>query len=113
MPNPIFMSNREDHLVFEGSTAGQSACVGQERLTQVDELGLYVCYSASAIGGRVVVETAPAIGYAGAWAVLADVPWVAGGQAHYIALTGVLLALRVRIVEDILHGSISAYAIGN
>lgn len=113
MSAPIQLSRRDDFQIFRGSLAGESACLGADPLSQADETGIYVCFGPRSGGGRVLIETAPSVGYAGEWALLADIAWIASGRAHYVGLTGAYLALRVRIAEEIVGDDVAAYATGN
>ena len=113
MPNPIALSKTEDFRISEGLTALDAAVtLGPDPLTHCQEVGLYVVFSADAMGGTVVVETAHAIGYAGAWSEVAEVAWRGPARAHYVSLPGLYLAVRCRVTQPIVNGSVDIYAIG-
>lgn len=113
MPNHILLAARVDSLLGRGAAAGVVVTIGPDRLTQLQQSAWYVSWSASAVGGEVVLETAPKSGYAGTWAVLHRFEWVAGGRVQWCRLEGPYLALRVRIVKPIIEGEVEVYGIGN
>lgn len=78
---------------------------------QFIEYTLYIEFSAGAAAGSVVLETAWDAAYAGTWANIGTVAWSAASKAHYVSVTGVFSALRVRIASAITTGTINAYII--
>jgi hypothetical protein len=114
MATPIRFSQREDFGVLLGVThSGASVLIGPDPLIQCRELGLYVVFSDTAMGGSVVIETAPSMGHAGTWAPLAQVDWVGPGVVHYVSLVGAHLAMRVRVDHAIVNGAVDVFAIGS
>lgn len=82
-------------------------------LANARETAAYVVFGAGTSSGQVVVESAPFAGYAGTWAIVATVNWAAADKAHLAAITGVHLALRVRISTIIGGGTVDAYVVGS
>ena len=76
------------------------------------ESTLYVVFDSSAAAGAVVIETAHSRDYAGTWANIGTVTFASASKEHYVSVTGVFAAVRVRISSAITSGTISAYAIG-
>ena len=76
------------------------------------ESTLYVVFDGTAAAGTVVVETANDRDYAGTWANIGTVTFASASKQHYVSVTGVFAAIRVRISSAITSGTISAYAIG-
>jgi hypothetical protein len=110
----IALNDREDHsLLLNASMVGDSATIGPDRLSHIQELALYVVFSKEAMGGRVIIEGAHLPGYPGRWVPLGDVEWVSSDAVEYRAVTGVHLAIRVRITEAPVGGAISVYGIAN
>jgi hypothetical protein len=85
--------------------------IGPERGKQIQECAVYVVFSPGTTGGAVAIETAPEAGYAGQWALLERVGWKAPDRVHYIGIPGVHLAVRVRVTEKILGGTVSVYGV--
>ena len=114
MATPIRFSQRDDYGVLMGVTeVGASVLLGPDPLIQCRELGLYVVFSDTAMGGSVVVETAPSMGHSGPWAEIAQVDWVGPGMVHYVSLVGAHLAIRVRVDLAIVNGAVDVFAIGS
>lgn len=111
MSQPIALSNRDDYQVLGPSES--SVELGPERLAHVRELGFYVVFSPGAVGGVVVIEGAHRTGHTGTWDALRVVEWVGSDRAHYVAIPGVHLAVRVRVATAPVGGSVAVYAIGN
>lgn len=86
--------------------------VGPERAMDMRHSCFYVVFSDGSTGGSVVIETAHRQGYEGDWAPRALVRWVKGHRAHYVGVTGLHLALRVRVVDPIQHGTVSVFGAG-
>jgi hypothetical protein len=73
---------------------------------------LYVVFDSTAAAGVVVVETAHDRDYQGTWANIGTVTFASASKEHYVAVTGVFAAIRVRISSAVTSGTVSCYAIG-
>lgn len=110
----IYLSEREDNAVLvEAVEQNAQAVIGPQRLAGATEVGVYCVWSEQAHGGKVVVETAPLIGHPGPWHERHAFAWTKPGKADYVSLPGSHLALRVRVVEPIITGSVTVYATGS
>jgi len=107
MANPIALSPNDNYLLREGaSKVGDQITIGPERLTQGKEFGLYVTFGPKAKAGTVIVETAHSVGHAGEWAQLQRIDFVSPGKEHYVAITGSLLALRLRVADAVIGDTV-------
>lgn len=69
------------------------------------EMIFYVTFDHTSAAGQVVIETAYNPYYTGTWANVGTVNWSAIDKAHYVAVTGVFKALRVRIATAVTTGT--------
>lgn len=114
MAEPIYLSSRDDFAVLvDAVDADTKAVIGPERLAKATELAVYCVWSPGAHGGTVVVEGAHAVGHQGPWHVLKTFNWSEPGKADYASIAGAHLAVRFRVAESILTGSVTVYATGN
>ncbi len=109
----IQLSAKDDASILTASKKGDSAVIVRESLSGAEGIGIYVVYSEKAAGGDVVVECAPLLGHQGKWAKLDVVSWVEGGRCHYVGTDGPHLFIRVRLLDDVIGGTVSVYAVGN
>ena len=75
------------------------------------EASVYIVFDADASAGSVVVESAHSATYAGTWATVATVNFVAASRVHVVSMTGVYLATRIRIATTIADGTVTAYLV--
>ncbi len=109
----IQLSANDDGLILTAFKKGGSAIIVRERLSGAEGIGIYVVYSEDAAAGDVVIECAPLLGHRGEWAKLDTVSWVKGGRCHYVGTDGPHLFIRVRLLDDVIGGTVSVYAVGN
>lgn len=101
-------------LVASGKTAaGYAVLLPAPRLRHIRELGIYVVFGAGCTAGQVLLEAAHDPNYGGTWATLATINWAAASKVHHAAVTGLHLALRLRISTTIDNGTADFYALGN
>jgi len=110
MASPVLLSRREDYGL---DLVDGAVVLGPDRLASLTALAIYVTFSAGALGGAVAVETAPSVGHSGPWHPVAMVEWIAKGRTHYVAVQGVHLALRIRVVKPIVQGVVTIHALGS
>jgi hypothetical protein len=114
MPSPILLSNRDDYgLLVDASDAGSAATIGPDRLTQVNNLTVYVAFNKSAVGGSVVIESSHNANHDGEWFPLSKVEWVKGGKVQFVSLPGPHLYVRVKVEKPVISGTVSVYAVAN
>lgn len=114
METPIkIQTSRGNRIIVDGADVATVGEVGPDFCSRVREMSFYVEFSPGVSGGQVVFEAAARLDYTGTWANLATVTATAGGRVHHVAVTGVHLAIRARIAQAILGGSVNVYAIGN
>lgn len=114
MAEPIYLSSHEDFSVLVDAVEKDAkATIGPERLARASELAVYCVWSRTAHGGKVVVEGAHSVGHQGPWYVLKTFDWSEPGKADYASIAGAHLAVRFRVAEAILTGSVTVYATGN
>jgi hypothetical protein len=77
------------------------------------EFTVYVTFDHTSAAGVVVVETAPDQAYAGTWANIGTVTWSAIDKCHYVSVTGVFNALRLRISTTVTSGTCDAYLVAS
>jgi hypothetical protein len=64
-------------------------------------------FSVGSDAGGVILEEAVTSGFAGTWAQLANVPWVAANRVHTVQINQVLRILRARISPNIGNGTVT------
>lgn len=81
--------------------------------SQVRELRFYATYGPGTSAGVVTIEGSPDAAFAGVWAALGTIPWVAASKVETLRVEGVHLHVRARISTAIVGGSVSVDAVGN
>ena len=102
---------REDFVVLDAVISGE-VVIGPDPMAAATEKTFYVCFSEQTVGGVVEITTAP-MGTPGTWAPIATVPWAKGGQTHCVSVPGIHLAIRIRITQPIVMGTVTVYAVGS
>lgn len=77
------------------------------------EYTFYVVFGAGTGAGTLKIETAHDPAFTGTWAVIATVTWATVSTVHYVALTQVLRAVRVRFSADVTGGTADCYYIAS
>lgn len=80
---------------------------------QALEMTFHVLFSTGAGAGVLKVETAHDPAFTGTWAVIGTVTFATENTAHYVSLTGVFRALRVRFSSDVTGGTASCWVIAS
>lgn len=111
MARVIALQNDNDQVLLDGARAKDTAVViGGDRIVEAGSFGFDVVFGPDTLGGSVVFEAAPFVGYPGAWAPLKVVRWLAPHASTHVRLEGPLLALRIRVLESVIgEGVISVY----
>ena len=109
MPDPIGLGP----LLLRGFEEGKTAVIGPNIAAKIREAGFYVVFAKDTYAGAVGIESAPAADFDGDWAWVAGQTWSGANRAHYIAVTGVHLALRIRILRQVAGGDVSVYGVAN
>jgi len=108
------MSRRLSKKLIDAQTALNTAgYVGISEIAQIDESGFHIEFSSGSAAGQVVIETSSDPAYTGTWAILSTINWAAASKSHYVAITGVFRALRVRISSAITTGTVDVWMSGN
>lgn len=74
---------------------------------------VYAVWGAGTNAGVITVESAHTTTYAGTWASLGTITWMAATKADLLALTGVHGAIRTRISTTVTGGTVSTYYLCN
>ena len=109
---PSAVMNHVECWLEPTSTVGATETIGPAFLQGVKEIGLYAEFSEKAVGGAVLIESAHDEAYTGRWAPVVKISCVEGGAVEYRALTGVHGALRARVVEPPMGGTVAVYVLG-
>lgn len=109
----VRMAGSDDRVLTAQSAANVEGIIRRGQASAIRELTVYVVFSAGVTAGAVVIEAAHDPTYAGTWSNLGTVNWAAASRVHHVSITGVHLAIRIRISSAIVGGTIDAYAIGN
>jgi len=91
------------------TTLNVAALIPDSLSGQFVEFTLYVKFSTGAAAGAVVIETAWDQADPDTWANIGTVSWAAEKKTHYVSVTGVFSALRVRISSAVTSGTIDAW----
>ena len=75
------------------------------------ECTVYVTFDHTSAAGQVTIETAADQAYPDLWAEIETVDWAAIDKAHYVSITGVFDAVRVRITSEVTAGSCDVYLV--
>ena len=114
MDSPVNVGVSPDNILINGQSAANTVgLIPKAQVSNVRELAFYVHFGTGTSAGQVVVECAHSIDFTGTWANLATVNWAAANRVHNVAITGVHLAVRVRISTEITGGTVTVYGIGN
>jgi hypothetical protein len=81
--------------------------------SQVREMRFYATYGAGTSAGVVTIEGAPDAAFAGVWASLGTIPWVAASKVESLRVEGVHASIRARISTAIVGGTVSVDVVGN
>lgn len=111
--NAIHLTDREDGVLLTAKEEGQCVSLGPDRLSQARELQIYAVWSKDAAGGNIIIETAHHQGYVGAWQEVGEIPWVSSDAVRSVSIRGVHLALRLRLLDDVVGGTVTLYGIAN
>ena len=96
-----------DHTLLTAETALDTAGAFPASLHgQYIEATIYVGFDADSLAGAVVVETCHDPRFTGTWANIATVTWATADTMHYVSVTGIYRALRVRISSDVTSGTV-------
>ena len=90
-----------------------SDVLGPGTMSRIRELGVYVVASAGVASGVVLVEGAHSESYTGTWATLATITLTGASRVHYAAVTGVHLAVRLRISTVVAGGTVDGHIVSN
>lgn len=82
-----------------------------QMLGQNLEYTFHVLFGAGTGAGAIKVETSHDPAFTGTWATIATVTWATANTAHYVSLTGVFRAIRLRFSVDVTGGTASAWVI--
>lgn len=86
----------------------------RDAVPNIRELAVYVVFGPGTLAGAVQIEGAHDPSYTGTWAPIGSpVAWAAASRAHYVAITGAHIAVRVRVSTAIVGGTVNVYAVGN
>jgi hypothetical protein len=86
--------------------------LGRDRVALIRELTVYATFDADSTAGVITVESAPHEDYTGTWASLGTITWAAADRCHALAITGVHLAVRIRISTAVSDGFVDIDAVG-
>ena len=109
MPDPIGLGP----LLLRGSDEGKTAVIGPNIAAKIREAGFYIVFSPGTYEGAVRIESAPTADFDGEWAPISLIVWNGANRTHYLAVTGVHLALRIRIAKTVSGGDVSVYGVAN
>jgi hypothetical protein len=100
-------------LVTGQTSSGVTALFPNSLSGQYIEYTVYVTFDHTSAAGTVVLETAPDQAYAGTWANIGTVTWSAIDKCHYVSVTGVFNALRVRISSAVTSGTCDVFLVAS
>lgn len=101
--------------VLSAKAAADATGIGYAPADQVANLRetvVLVEFSAGTSVGTVLVEAARSNDYAGTWATIATIAWSAASSVKQANITGVHLALRLRISVAVVGGTVDGYITG-
>ena len=113
MPSTQFNQREDYSILSDVSRSGEEIVLHPSVISSLTAIGFYVVYSPNCVGGAVVIETCHGPGYRGIWHVLETVEWTSANRTHYRRIDGPQLAVRVRIAEALITGTVSVYAVGH
>lgn len=101
-------------LIMDAESADEtvSDVVGPVEVSNVNELTLYVVFSAGVASGAVQFEEAHAADYTGVWAPISSAVSAADGAVKTVKATGVSNFVRARISTAIGSGTVSCWLMG-
>lgn len=99
-------------LLVRANDIGQAVAVDVFSLG-LDEVTHYIDWSDTSEGGEVTIETASDAAYTGTWGVLQVVPWTGANRTDPVRLGGVYQALRHRVSQSILAGTVTTRVVGS
>lgn len=101
-------------LTFSGdaSTAGSIAQIPDTLNGLYSEFTIYIDFSTGSAAGKITVETATDMSYAGTWAAIGNtIDWAAQTTQKYMSVTGVFKAIRLRISTTVTTGTVKGYIV--
>jgi hypothetical protein len=100
-------------LLVAQSAATTAVVAPQLNNYRCRSFAIYTTWSAGTTAGVVTVETADSDSFAGTWASLGTVNWVAANSQAITNLNGIYMSIRTRISTAVVGGTVSTRLVCN